>query len=300
MELRQMRYAVMIAQHGNFRHAAEHLYISQSALSQQIKKLEEELGEMLFERHSSGVSLTEPGERFVKKAQGVLERAEEAKSAVKPDEDALSGQLSIGWVPTINSNFFGSLTQDIRTNNPDVSLKINEGQPEYLINQLNLGHVDHLVLTGPVDQSEFAIQKLGTESFKLAIPHTWKFTNPPKENPDQLSDRPFLALQEGHSYRKQSFVFRDDNEIEPDLTYEGNCYHKLIKLVETGAGYTFIPELFGEASEDHAIRLHNVTDPPSRKIFLVRRESRHRSSLDDWFIEKTRKWFDDALNSDSQ
>lgn len=296
MELRQMRYAVSVARHGNFRHAAEHMHVSQSALSQQIKKLEEELGDPLFERQSTGVTLTEPGERFIRKAQSVLELAEEAKSSAQSDPDSPTGTLRIGLLPTIHSDVIYHLLDDIKDNDRDVKIEIREGQPEYLLDQLKLGNLDHLIVTDPVEESEFSVHNLGEEQFRLAVPDSWAPADRSELSWQDLSDYHMLALEEGHSYRKELFTFFDETDSNPDLTYRGNCLHTLLELVEKKTGYTIIPELFTNYCSTRSISVHDFQDQsPSRNILLVQRQASHRSTLDEWFIETVTEWFTERL-----
>lgn len=285
-----MRYAVMVAQHGNFRHAAEHLYVSQSALSQQIKKLEEELGEKIFERHASGVALTRPGRRFVEKAQGVLERAEEAKSSVQDPDQKLSGELTVGWLPTLTTECLLEFTKDFSETDHNVSLTIREGQPEYLLNQLTLGNVDYLVLSGPIDQSNHAVQELGQEAFNVVVPAGWDVGS--TDVIDDLSDQPFLMLKEGHSYRKGTFDVETD---APMVSYWGNNLHELKRWVANGVGFSLFPELFADSMGSEAVERRMIPDPPTRDLLLVQRESAYQDELGRWFTDHLKNWFEETL-----
>lgn len=291
-----MRYAVMVAQHENFRHAAEHLYVSQSALSQQITKLEDELGEPLFERHSGGVSLTEPGERFIQKAQGVLDLAQEAKNSVNSSQQTMAGDLAIGWLPTVHSGLINTLLEEL-SNNPDVSLRIQEGQPEHLINQLTLGNLDHLIVSGQIEDANLTTHELGNESFKLVLPASWDLSDRGGLTLNQLSDRHFLAVEEGHSYRKELLSLYDTNQTRPDFIYRGNSLHKLTEWVGNGAGYTILPELFADNVSSNDVIIRNFADrSPNRKLLYAHRQSGHQDLLHEWFQTEAEQWFTDKLS----
>ena len=126
MEVHQLRYAVAVARTGSFSRAARDCHVSQPSMSQQVRKLEEELGERLFERDRRQTRLTLSGERFIVRAARILDELAEAEREARETHAVTRGQVSIGVLPTIAPYLLPSLIRDFTDRFPGVRIVIHE------------------------------------------------------------------------------------------------------------------------------------------------------------------------------
>ena len=142
MEIRQLEYVVAVAEEQNFSRAAERLHIAQPSLSQQVKKLETELGTTLFDRLARGVVTTEAGERFVERARKILADLVDARRDAGDLRDAVRGTLHVGAIPTIAPFLMPALVQAFSKRWPDVTVHIEENVTERLMDHVVNGELD--------------------------------------------------------------------------------------------------------------------------------------------------------------
>ena len=126
MEMHQLRYTVAVARAGNFSRAAEQCRVAQPSLSQQIQKLEDELGERLFDRLKSGVKLTPAGEIFLPRAVRILEEAESARREMRDAHSLARGTLNIGVLPTIAPYFLPPIIARFSGEFPGIEVVVHE------------------------------------------------------------------------------------------------------------------------------------------------------------------------------
>src|SRR5687768_818705 len=126
MELHQLRYVVAVARSGNFSRAAEHCHVSQPSLSQQIQKLEEELGERLFDRLRRHARLTQAGERFLPRAQRILDEVDAAEREAREAQENILGELVIGVLPTIAPYLLPLVIAEFGRSFPGVEIVVQE------------------------------------------------------------------------------------------------------------------------------------------------------------------------------
>src|SRR5512142_1725928 len=151
MEIHQLRYCVRVAETLNFTRAAEDLAVAQPSLSQQIRKLERELGFGLFERGPGGVQLTGEGEQFLPYAKGALARVQEATVVAQEIRGVRRGQVSIGISPMAGARLLPPLVRATRERYPGVRVQTREGGLTYLLALLESGEVDLALVLLPTD-----------------------------------------------------------------------------------------------------------------------------------------------------
>ncbi len=158
MTLTELRYIVAVARERHFGHAAESCFVSQPTLSVAIKKLEEELGVMLFERGPGEVSVTPVGQRIVEQAQRVLEEASRIKEMAVAGSDPLAGPLRLGAIYTIGPYLLPKLIPILRRRAPSMQLMIQENFTHRLAEALKQGEVDVIVIALPFDEPGIVTQ----------------------------------------------------------------------------------------------------------------------------------------------
>ncbi|MBN8495144.1 MAG: LysR family transcriptional regulator [Burkholderiales bacterium] len=154
MDLKQLEYFVHVAEFGSFTQSSRFLRVAQPALSRQVRALEVELRQALFERNGRGVTLTEPGQRLLEHARGILQQVQRARLDLEQQRGALSGQLVIGLPPSVSRTLTGPLVRSFRERFPQASVGLVEGLSDHLMEWLAVGRVDFaLVYSGSAPAS---------------------------------------------------------------------------------------------------------------------------------------------------
>lgn len=146
MDLKQLEYFVHVAELGSFTRAATVLRIAQPALSRQVRSLEVELRQPLFDRNGRGVTLTEAGKRLLAHGRGILQQVERARQDLEDQRGAASGRLAIGLPPSVSRMLTGPLVEAFRERFPKATLTIVEGLSTYVLEWLVLGRIDCAVV----------------------------------------------------------------------------------------------------------------------------------------------------------
>lgn len=297
MEFQQLRYMVALARNGSFSKASKEMYVSQPALSQQIKKLETELDTILFERMSKGVKLTSAGKQFLPEAIKTLESLRNAKKSVETNDiDQLSGELRIGIIPTIAPYFLPDMMNYFHRTCPDLTLYIEEQQTEDLLNLLKMGKIDHLFISPPIAEGNFEKELIGTEPFYLAVGKNESMASRSRVPITEIDQAPMLLLEEGHCLRDQSVSFCEREDVQPDVVFQGSSLHSILNLVETGFGVTFVPQMVLRSREEKGLQFIPFSKPiPERDLILVRRSSTEIQPSGELFINYVEDWFSDQL-----
>lgn len=293
MELRQIEYFVSLARTKTFSEAAERVHVSQPALSQQIKKLETELGTPLVERMGRTIKLTEDGKAFLPHALDIMDAMRGASNSVaNGDPDDLHGTLNIGIIPTIAPYFLPDMMGELYPGQPDLEVYVEEQQTESLLNRLKTGEVDHLLLSPPIPEDGLTTEYVGEEPFYLAVSREAKLADRDVISLDDIDDEPILMLEEGHCLRDQSLSFCQQKNVSPKVVFQGSSLHSILNLVETGFGYTFVPEMVLRSHTQESLSFIPFSDPkPHREIILARRSSTRMNPVDDRFVNLVKDWF---------
>ena len=169
MNLRDLKYIIAVADKNSFIQAAKHCFISQPTLSTQIKKMEESLGVLIFERTNKKILLTEVGEKIIVSARNILNEVEQIKELAKMSQDSLAGDFRLGAFPTLSTYIFPDLVPAIKQDLPKIRLILIEEKTEQLIHQLKQGNIDAALLALPINDDFLNTEFLFTDEFKLAV-----------------------------------------------------------------------------------------------------------------------------------
>lgn len=146
MDLKQLEYFVHVAELGSFTRASTFLRVAQPALSRQIRALEVELRQTLFERNGRGVTLTEPGKRLLAHGRGILQQVERARQDMEDERGAISGHLAVGMPPSVSRALTAPLVAAFRARFPKATLTVVEGLSTYMLEWLQIGRIDCAVV----------------------------------------------------------------------------------------------------------------------------------------------------------
>src|SRR4029077_8450008 len=243
MELHQLRYFCAVAETGSFSRAAEQSHVSQPSLSQQIMKLEDELGARLFDRLGRSVRLTDVGNTFLPRARSVLRELEVAKGDVVERKDSISGLVTVGVIPTVAPYFLPSRLTSFSRKCPEALLSVMEEITPVLLDRLRAGAVDVAILALPIRGHEFETAPLLTERLFAALPKNHTLAKRRSLVLKDLRSEPFLLLRDGHCFRDTAVAACDRARLHPQIVFESGQFSSLLSMVGAGMGVSIVPEM---------------------------------------------------------
>jgi len=248
MELHQLRYFCAVAETGSFSRAAEQTHVSQPSLSQQIMKLEGELGARLFDRLGRSVRLTDVGKTFLPRARAVLHELEAARGDVVERKDSIGGPVSVGVIPTVAPYFLPAKLTTFSRKFPQALLTIVEEITPVLLDRLRRGAIDVALLALPIRGHEFETAPLLTERLFAALPKSHKLAKRSSLSLKDLRSEPFLLLRDGHCFRDTAVAACDRARLHPQIVFESGQFSSLLSMVGAGMGVSIVPAMAIEKS----------------------------------------------------
>jgi LysR family transcriptional regulator, cyn operon transcriptional activator len=277
MELRHLRYFKVVAEMQHFHRAAEKLFITQPALSNQIKQLEEELNTKLFIRVGRNVKLSESGELVLSAAQRILNEAELLKETVSDIELGQSGSLRLGVLQSINALYLRKLVVEFDREHPNISLQIEEMTNHEIEVKLANGDID--IGIGFILQKDYP--KIETE---ILFHENWKLIMSQSLGDlaqDILQGKTHglkaVLLPERFETRKIIDKYFADNKIKYTNLTVVNSISSILSLVENGHCFSILPEAFSVIKSKHKLALFDLNPPLApRTIGLLLAKDRMR------------------------
>ena len=282
MTLTELKYIVAVARTKHFGHAAESCFVAQPTLSVAIKKLEEELGVVLFERGGSEVSVTPIGAQIVAQAERVLEQTAAIKELAKQNKDPLAGPLRLGVIYTIGPYLLPPLVKNLIENVPQMPLVLQENFTTKLLELLRQGELDAAIMALPLPDHGMSMQTLYDEPFVVAMPKSHPWAKRKEIDAPELKSETMLLLGVGHCFRDQVL------EVCPEMarfsspgngmqrTFEGSSLETIRHMVASGIGLTVLPRASVGDMQDASGMLAFVpfaAPAPSRRVVIVWRKS---------------------------
>ena len=267
MEMHQLRYLVAVARQGNFSRAAEYCHVSQPSLSQQIQKLEEELGERLFDRLKTCVKLTPHGELFLRRAHRILDEAEAARREAADAKELLRGTVTLGVLPTIAPYLLPSVLAKFTAKYPGVDLIVVEDTTARLLKSCLACEIDWVLASHPIADDRLELRELFTEELFLALPPGHPLTRRKTVSAANLEGENLIVMKEGHCLGDQVLKFCDLRDVQPRIGFRSAQMETVQALVTNGLGLSLVPAMAAKSSEAAGPVYRSFTAPrPERKI----------------------------------
>ena len=278
MNLNELRYIVAVARERHFGRAAEACFVSQPTMSVAVKKLEKELGVLLFERSKSEVSITPIGREVVEHAQRVLEEVEGLRATAAQHQDPLRGLLHLGVIYTIGPYLLPHLLPELHDSAPEMPLHIVEDYTANLRQRLKLGELDAIIIALPFDEPGVVTLPLYEEPFVAVLPAAHPLTQRKQVRLSELADEQLLLLGAGHCFRDQVIEAcptcqqpqSRDNPMQHRV--EGTSLETLRHMVASGMGVTVLPSTAAGADRyaERLLAIRRLYDPtPKRTVALA-------------------------------
>lgn len=281
MEVHQLRYVVAIARTGSFSRAAQDCHVSQPSLSQQVRKLEEELGERLFERDRRRTRPTASGERFVARATRILDELAEAEREARETHSVTRGQVTLGILPTIAPYFLPPLVATFAEEFPGVQIVIQEDTTAVLTSLAASYEVDLAIASLPIRDPGFEVVPLFTEELVLAVPPAHPLARKKSIAPSDLETSTFVLMREGHCLGDQALNFCQQGGIQPRVISRSSQVETIRRLVHAGLGISLIPRMAAiERTADQPVyrSLRNPRPERTVAVFWNRRRPLSRAA----------------------
>ncbi len=283
MNIRDLQYAVAVADHGHFGRAAQACHVSQPALSGQIRKLEDHLGVALFERTNRSVRISAAGTDIIARAREVLERVAAIEDAAHAHADPLAGTLRLGMIHTIGPYLTPLLLPSVVHGLPKLDLQLIEATTEELEAKLLDGDIDAAVLATQPSDDRLREIALYDEPFWLALPSKHPLAALDDVDINQIRAEELLLLADGHCLRDQVLSFCTTSfAASPNVSTQQTSLPTILALVGAGAGVTLAPamSLRGSWTTDSGIALRRITSGAAhRAVRLVYRAAYPRAKV---------------------
>jgi len=251
MEMHQLRYAVAVVRAGNFSRAAEQCHVSQPSLSQQIMKLEEELGERLFDRTKREARLTPHGEAFLQRALRILEEVDAAKKEASDAKDLLSGTITLGVIPTLAPYLLPGVMATFAKKYPGVEMIVHEEQTARLLKMLHGYEIDLALASLPLESGQLEIQHLFTEELLLALPPNHALAKRAVVPDTELDQEQLIVMKDGHCLGDQVLSFCNRRHVRPKISFRSAQLETILALVTAGMGMSLIPAMAVSTRKKH-------------------------------------------------
>jgi LysR family hydrogen peroxide-inducible transcriptional activator len=274
MSLTELKFIVAVAQERNFRRAAEKCFVTQPALSLAIKKLEEELNVVIFERSRIDVNMTEIGEQIVEQAEKVLEEAAHIKLLAELGKNQLKGKLKLGLIHSIGPYLLPEIIPILRKTAPEMPLEVEENLTANLEVQLKNGVIDVAIVALPFNVAGLQYKTLYDEEFDVVVPSNHHWATRKYIKPEELSDEKVLLLNSGHCFSNQVTQACPELSRKGEIL-QGNSLETIRNMVASNLGITVLPCSATAARYNNPLIkvIPFISPAPTRRIAIAWRKS---------------------------
>jgi LysR family transcriptional regulator, hydrogen peroxide-inducible genes activator len=288
MELHQLRYFVAVAETENFTRAAERSHVSQPSLSQQILKLESEVGHKLFHRLGRRAVLTEAGTAFLERARRILFEVENAAKELG-DHPSLGRRITVGAVQTVMPYLVAPLIAELRESHPNLLIDAREDFRGKLVQAVIEGELDLAVVPLPVKEHRISIEPLLGEPLLLVVGNKHPIASRREISINDLVGETFISLGDSSALAAQIRIFFGDQKFQPRIGFRCAQVATLKLLVSTGLGISLLPQLARTREDSDSLTYLRLTGSvPTRELVVIRHLQRYQSRGAEQFLSLLR------------
>lgn len=290
LDLKRLRILREVAVRASFSAAADALYVSQSAVSQQVAALEAEAGTQLLLRLRTGPVLTEAGELLVAHADAAIARLEQAERELADLAGLGAGELRLISFPSASATVVTAAASEFRRRHPAIRLSLTEGDPEDSIPELKRGGHDLAVAYDfelhPFEADrDLELRPLLTEEMHIALPRDHALAGRSTIELAELASDAWLCGTTNGSCRELTIRSCQRAGFDPDVSFESNDYNVIQSLVAAGMGVTLLPDLALAAPNPGLVVVRVAPEPPVRRIWAVTLAAGSRSRGSEAMLE---------------
>ena len=287
LNLHLLEQFVALARTQNFTRAAVELNLSQSALSRAIQKLEEQLGQPLFERKPRGVMLTDHGELLLERSQHILKLMEDTFAELS--EAGRRGRIRLGAIPTIAPYFLPGLLSHFAKAHPEISVMVQEDTTENLIKRCSHGEIDLAILALPIIAKYLEVEPLFDEELLLVLPVGHPLAASKTVAIDALDGYPFVMLSEAHCLSDNIATFCRRKSVQPVTVERTSQLTTLQELVTLNHGVSIVPEMARKTDTSNRRVYRSFSgEKPMRTVAMMWNSYRFQSKAVQMLMESLR------------
>ena len=243
MEIHQLRYLVAVAEEGSFSRAAAKVRVAQPSLSQQIRKLEAEVGQPLFDRLPRSVVLTEAGRCLIDYARQILASIGDARRCVDEFKNEVAGRLAVGAIPTIAPYVLPELVGKFQKHYPEVTLEIVEDVTDGIARRVEAGELDVALASTCQQAPTLRRESLGSEPLLALVPKGHPLAKKTLVAMDDLKSQRFLLLHEMHCLSQQVNHLLAARRLRPEIALAGSQLGTIANMVAAAIGVSIVPQM---------------------------------------------------------
>ncbi len=282
MEIHQLEYVMAVVKHHHFSHAAAAISISQSTLSHQVAKLEEELGIRLFERSTRSVSLTPAGKEFVSYAANILTEIDRAKRAMQEHVTVERGEVIIGAIPIIGILGLTSVIVSFQNAYPNLHLDIREDASDRLWEALQGSEIDVALMTPPQNCEQFQdfhFYSLLSDELVLIVNQGHPLSKKRIIDLGEARQEKFILMKANYGMLRVSQDACRSAGFEPAVVYQSSQVETIASLVAEGVGVTLLTSRVAKALKRQSIAIVKLHNAPKRITALAVPRSQHSPAV---------------------
>ncbi|NLI14315.1 LysR family transcriptional regulator [Pelotomaculum propionicicum] len=290
MEIHQLDYVLAVAHHQNFSRAAEDIKVSQPSLSQQITKLESELGTSLFERTTRYVQLTPAGREFVTHAKRILSEVSEARDCIQEYVSIKKGHLKLGALAVVGYYNLPNLMSSFQKKFPGIKLDILEGQCEDLLYMLHSSKIDAAFVQITKPNQSFRVNTLVTDKMVLVTNYLHPLANRLSVELKELQNEKFIITPATSGHYQDFHNACLIANFTPTIVMSCAVVKTMLSFVREGLGVTVLSSKVAEEERDAGIKIIPLTPSIHREIALVTRNNTGLPPALKVFLKFTSQW----------
>lgn len=289
MTLQQLEYILAVNQYRHFAKAAEHCRVTQPTLSAMIQKLEDELGAKLFDRNQQPICPTPVGRLVLEQARTVLNEANRIKDIIEEERHSISGVFRLGILPTIAPYLLPRFFPQLMKKYPQLDIRVTEMKTRHIKQALLTGEIDAGILATLPDLEGYSLTHLFYEQFYGYVARECPLFQNKIIRTSDVGNEQLWLLDEGHCFRDQLVRFCQMKAAQASqVAYHLGSMETFMRMVESGKGITFIPELAIDQLNDTQKELVRpfAIPTPTREIILITNEHFIRTTLRDAVVKE--------------
>jgi len=278
VELKELEHFIAVVEYRGFSKAASNIYVSQPTLSKSVKKLEQTLDVILFERSTRSLQLTDAGELVYEKALKIMHAKEELQTALDDLLHEPSGEINIGIPPVIGTLFFPIIAKKFHQRYPRISLQLIEHGAKRIEYLIEAGEVDVGIVVLPVQEEAFSIYPITTEPFKLYVPPNHQLAKQSKVHLRELKNEPFILFNKEFSLHDLIInQCKTVGKFTPKIAYKSAQWDVITELVSAGLGVTLLPQSIYSKMNPSSITTVPLVNPPMWNLGVITKKDRYES-----------------------
>jgi DNA-binding transcriptional LysR family regulator len=276
ISLRQLRAFLAVARQRHFRRAADHLHLSQPAVSRHIADLEAELGVRLFDRNTREVVPTEAGRYLESAIERVLDELEGVLGHVHSEGERRRGKVRIASVPTLSASLMPSCIADCAREYPELTIQLHDQAQTLVLDSVRGGEVDFGIAIDPPDAGDFDCETIMRDPFHLVCPADHPFARLKAVPWKKLEQQPLVLLDYSSGSRRLIDQALRKHTVDANVVQQTGHTYTAFRMVEAGLGITITPAL---ASPPPSLAMRPLTPTVHRNVMLIHRHHRSLSPL---------------------